>query len=101
MNNRQNFKTVFVKACFRSYEKNTFLGLGSSKKTYSDCAIDSELLSHDTERELQNLSDNGYEIISVTPITSGNYLSGANGWGVGYSFTDGVMISAKKAKDNL
>lgn len=45
----------------------------------------------------------GYEIISILPVTSGRWKrkttvigSGGSGYGYGYSFTDGVTIVGRK-----
>ena len=74
---------------------------------YSDCEIDGERLSHDIQKAIEELNRDGYEVVSVTPVTSGQYnykyetkalqQSGwGYGYGYGYSYTEGVSIVAKK-----
>ena len=74
---------------------------------WSDCQIDGERLATDIEQAVQTLNAEGYEVISVTMITSGSYHwatrsaginNGGYGWGYGYgySYTEGATIVAKK-----
>ncbi len=82
---------------------------------YSDKWIDGDRLSKDISKAVSKLNNDGYEVISVTPITSGNYsynyaykgaygsgslIEGGGygyGYGYGYSYTEGVTIIAKKS----
>lgn len=78
---------------------------------WSDSLIDGEKLAKDLEKTVSKLNKDGYEVISVVPITSGNYhyndqdvskfnLDNApfkEGYGYGYSFTSGLIITASKA----
>ena len=44
---------------------------------------------------INKLAEEGYEVVSVTPVISGSSSNvGTGGWGFG--FTDGVIILAKK-----
>ncbi|EBR3468898.1 TPA: hypothetical protein G8N71_000671 [Salmonella enterica] len=72
---------------------------------WSDCQVDGERLNEDITRTVDKLNQDGFEVISITPVTSGNwgfkYDSGSinNGTGrggYGYSYTEGVLILAKE-----
>ena len=76
---------------------------------YSDRWIDGERLANDIAEAVSTLNNEGYEVVSITPITSGEYnyewaqqKGGQNwggsgyGYGYGYSYTEGVTIVAKK-----
>ena len=86
---------------------------------YSDCMIDSERLAKDLERAIDSLNKDSFKVISITPITSGDYAykyqsqgissskrilsetesvsGGASfGYGYGYSYTDSLIILAEK-----
>lgn len=72
-----------------------------------DC-IDGARLTRDTEKFLNQLESEGFDVLSITPVISGHYSwtnysnsipqSGAAAtcasWG--YSVTEGVMVTAKK-----
>lgn len=85
----------------------------------SICKIDGEKLSEDLSTAISSLENDGYEIISITPIISGDFnyeyksmsldssarmlretekLSGSGGYGYGYgfSYTEGLLVLAKK-----
>lgn len=66
----------------------------------SDSLIDGERLANDVELAVQQLNHDGWEVQAVFPVTSGDYnwrrevnLS----YGYGFSFTEGVIIIARKA----
>lgn len=77
---------------------------------WSDTIIDSERLSNDLNKVVSQLNDEGFEVISITPITSGNYNYdhnfssggfesngyGGYGYGYGYSYTSSLIVVAKK-----
>ena len=77
---------------------------------YSDCKIDSERLSKDLHSAIESLNNNGYEVVSVTSVISGDYSwkydtssggtngngYGGYGYGYGFSFTDSLLVIAKK-----
>jgi len=79
---------------------------------WSDSKIDSELLATDLSKIVESLNNDGYEVVTVTPITSGNYKweykvtgsrrdnhcagGGGYGYGYGYSYTNSLIIVAKK-----
>jgi hypothetical protein len=72
----------------------------------SESLIDGRRFSADLEKALNQLAEAGYEIVQITPITSGNfqwkeadkgYDGGANSYvSWGYSITEGATICAKK-----
>jgi hypothetical protein len=71
----------------------------------SDCDIDTERLADDIAKAVAELNGDGYEVVAVTPLTSGAYNAemrwgwtgnGGVGYGYGYSFTKGVVITARK-----
>ncbi|AYF32797.1 hypothetical protein CUU95_02680 [Vreelandella alkaliphila] len=76
---------------------------------YSDRWVDGERLSVDISNAVSKLNEESYEVVSVTPLTSGeydykwelykggvNHGGGGFGYGYGYSYTEGVIIIAKK-----
>jgi len=70
---------------------------------YSDRNIDGKRLSEDLSTAIEELNRDGYEVVSVTEATSGNYNwatqginNGGLGYGYGYSFTEGLIVVAKK-----
>lgn len=85
---------------------------------WSDCEIDGVRLAEDLALAVEGLNNEGYEIVSITPITSGNYryeyntegvasafslLTGTEkvsgglnySYGYGYSYTEGMLILAR------
>ena len=78
---------------------------------WSDCSVDSERLASDLAEAVSALNDEGYEVVSVTPVTSGAYDwkcqiqsggyqnsgYGGYGYGYGYSFTDSLIVTARKS----
>ena len=124
-------KVVYVPAFFEPVGKNKTIkvptgekkkGLFSGEKDvtrkeiqweqtgWSDCRVDDERLANDLKEIVVALNNEGYEIVSVTPVTSGSYDwkyqvktggSGNNGYGgygygYGYSFTSSLIVTAKK-----
>lgn len=78
----------------------------------SDSKIDGEALSVAIGQAISELNKDGYDVISITPITSGSYdyreisssvrvmggteMMDGGAWGYGYSFTSGVLLLGKK-----
>jgi len=54
---------------------------------HSDCRIDGERLANDITQTVNELNQNGYEVVTVTPVTSGEHKAvwrlqkGAPDWG--------------------
>lgn len=121
-----NNKVVYIKARFKpvgKYEK-VKIPTGEKKKNimgslvdvtreekqwvqtgFSDCEIDGEVLAQETQEAIAKLNVEGYEVVAITDITSGNYSYRYNetanfsyGYGYGYSFTEGVIITARKSQ---
>ena len=74
---------------------------------WSDSEVDGERLAQDIERAVNELNESGYEVVSLTPITSGDYnwafrtadspkKSWGYGYGYGFSYTEGMTIIARK-----
>ena len=113
-------RVIYVEACFAPRGKKVMVDVptGEMKKTFfgqrqvteeqmvfkkegmSDSRIDGQRLSEDIAIAINELNNNGYEVIAVTPITSGNHQhhwDGSNGeYGFGFSYTTGVTIVGKK-----
>lgn len=114
------YKTIFVSSKFKviqerfSENKNQSESLWLGKKEipkekikyeanhkYSDCLVDGHKLSEDVEEAINQLSKENFKVVSITPITSGSYevfsgLSNYNGYGYGFSYTEGMLIYAEK-----
>ena len=69
--------------------------------------IDSYQLSQTITQKVQELNDKGYEVVAITPITSGSHKheydsgtegtdAGGYGYGYGYSYTKALIITARK-----
>ncbi len=80
---------------------------------WSDCEIDGGQLAENLQSAISNLNEDGYEVISVSPIESGKYdykydykthsmgASGGAGYGYGYGYgfshTEDLTIIARKS----
>ncbi|QFT13443.1 hypothetical protein [Vibrio sp. THAF190c] len=78
----------------------------------SDCQLDAVRLSNDLAKAVEEFNLDGYEVLSVTPITSGNYnyevQEGNNfkskayksgyAYGYGFSYTEGLTVVFKKVE---
>jgi hypothetical protein len=71
----------------------------------SDCDIDGQQLASDLACAVAKLNAQGYEVVTVTPVASGNHVSEAQyglvgelraGMGYGYSFTKGLIVVARQ-----
>lgn len=73
---------------------------------FSDSAVDSKRLADDVVKTVADLNGMGYEVVTVTPVTSAKHKHGEvyallaveGGYGYGYGFTSGVIIVGKKIK---
>ena len=83
-------------------EKTTYKTEKRFKQTgVSNSLIDGPRLASDIDEKTRELNRNGFEVIAITPITSGNYNYSGNsqgqfGYGYGYGYTEGVVILARK-----
>jgi hypothetical protein len=75
---------------------------------FSDCAVDGELLSKDIETSINELNKEGYEVLTITPVISGDHRATYStrertsyGYGYGYSYTSGMTIIAKKIENEI
>lgn len=133
-------RVVYIKAYFKPVGKKITVNVptGSKKKGlfgrekeitrketqfqqtgWSDREIDGERLSNDIARAVSVLNEQGYEVVSLLPVISGNYnyqyqaqeitskyqsfvkteavSGGASfGYGYGYSYTEGVSIVTRR-----
>lgn len=76
----------------------------------SDSQVDAVRLSDDLRKAVEEQNAEGYEVVSVTPIISGDYdyvysegngkkihaHKGSYGYGYGYSFTEGLTVVVKQ-----
>lgn len=72
---------------------------------YSDCEVDSERLSRDLEQALTELTNAGFILKEIVPITSGKYHSEVYSsllgkdtypFAYGYSYTDSLIVVGQK-----
>jgi len=80
-------KVVYVKAYFK------LLGYGRNQsEVWSDSEVDGESLNNDIGQAVRQLNIDGYEVLSMMPVTSGRFQDDS----YGFSYTEGVTIVAKK-----
>ncbi|GAL33121.1 hypothetical protein JCM19240_6553 [Vibrio maritimus] len=72
--------------------------------------MDSVRLAEDLQKAVATLNHDGFEVVSITPITSGDYDYkaileaggrgengyGGYGYGYGFSYTQGLIVTAKR-----
>ncbi len=106
----KNVSTGEKKKGFFGGEKDVTTKVKEWQQTgYSDRWIDGKRLANDIANAVSELNNEGFEVVSITPITSGEYnynfaqQKGSQNWGgsgygygYGYSYTEGVTIVAKK-----
>lgn len=70
---------------------------------YSDREVDGIRLAEDLQQAIEKLNSEGYEVISVTPVTSGDYnwkysaaAQASYGYGYGFSYTEGLIVVGRK-----
>ncbi len=87
------YKTVYVnsKLLYRERHRVT---LPPSTVT-EPAAVDPVELAEHIEDACNQLAGEGYEIVTITPINSGDFTFIHQG-GAGWSYTTGVVITAKK-----
>jgi hypothetical protein len=119
-----NSKVVYVKAKFKPTGKYETIKVltGEKRKTllggetavmrdeqkwvqtgFSDCDVDGGLLSQELQQAIDQLNKDGYNVISVAQVISGEYSwkmqgmgNGGAGYGYGFSFTEGMLVVAHK-----
>lgn len=81
------YKTIFVKSK-KEARRSTFDRLRSVK-------INGEKFAVELEKCLNDLEAEGYDVVSIMAVSSGSSSNvGTGGWG--FSYTDGVLVTAKK-----
>ena len=81
------YKTIFVKSK-KEARRSTFDRLRSVK-------INGDKFAVELEKTLNDLEGEGYEVVSIMAVSSGSSSNvGTGGWG--FSYTDGVLVTAKK-----
>lgn len=85
---------------------------------YSNCIIDGEALARDVSKAVNRKTEDGFNVLSIVPVTSGNWayekgqisggggatggggrispIQGDTGYSLGWSFTSGMMITFTK-----
>ncbi|MGS0682116.1 hypothetical protein ACVBIL_13225 [Shewanella sp. 125m-7] len=114
-------KIVLVKSYFAKIEtdKREEVWAAKPKKSefeYSTCKIDSERLNNDLQLAIETLNNDGYKVVQITPVTSGDFafrdhfsdphflgngVSTEGGYGYGFSYTDSLIILAEYIAEPL
>ena len=68
----------------------------------SDCMVDGSKLALDVQDKIDSLTVQGFKVKNIIPITSGSYefyknMFSTNGFGYGFSYTEGLLIYAERA----
>lgn len=92
------YKSVFVYAPSSTYEKETFLG-GQETKT-SPHWIDATGLAEQTTIACNQLTDEGYEVVTITEITRRTDRIHGSG-GSGGSVTHWVLVTARQTQSAI
>ncbi len=75
---------------FHSFAIHTRSSYWTSYEHRDEIIVDSEDLALEIEQQLNELEKKGYKIISVTPINSGNIVTGT-----GTHYTESIIITAE------
>lgn len=78
-------------AMYKTVTIHTRSAYWSDKEAHDEMYVDSDDLSKELEQQCNKLDEEGYEILSIIPINSGN-TSG----GTGYFHTESIIVTAKK-----
>ena len=104
-------KSYFVKIKTDKREQMWQAKPNDSEWQYSNCKIDSERLNNDLQLAIESLNTQGYKVVQITPITSGDYnfsdhlsdphllgsgVTTEGGYGYGFSYTDSLVILAEQ-----
>ncbi len=71
------------------HTRSTYWTRNETNEEYS--VVDSDDLAKEIEIQCNQLEDDGFEVISINPITSGSLTSGN-----GYLHTESIIITARK-----
>jgi len=63
----------------------------TSREHRDEVEVDSDDLAKEIEIKCNELEKDGYEIMKITPVNSGNLVSGTGAY-----YTESIIISAKK-----
>ncbi len=89
---KDKYVTATIRVGIESENKVGFFG-GEKEITYiGQCAIGT--LSDNINTTCNDMCEDGYDVISILPITRGSY-GGIGDSRYGFSVTDGVIITAK------
>ena len=64
----------------------------TSREHLDEVEVDSDDLAKEIENKCNELEKDGYEVLRITPINSGNIVNGTGAY-----FTESVIITAQKA----
>lgn len=87
------YKSVFIPAKPAKIQEST--AFGGHKTAESDAFIDGYDLASECEKACNDLDHAGYEVLSITETTRGNYWE-QNQSATGWSMTMGLIITAKR-----
>ena len=90
---KKNYITKSIRVGSDIQEKDAFFGIKKEVTSRGYCNLSE--LSANIDKTCNDLYDDGYEIISIIPITRGDWDEFDEGGGYGFSVTDGVIITAK------
>jgi len=111
-------KSILIKSYFAKIETDKREEMWAAKpKTseweYSNCKVDSERLNNDLQQAIESLNQQGYRVMQITSITSGDYhfsdhvsdnhllgsgVTTEGGYGYGFSYTDSLVILAEQTQ---
>lgn len=63
----------------------------TNRESSEELLVDSDDLAHEIEKVCNNLDQEGYDVLTITPISSGTISNGN-----GYYQTESIIITAKK-----
>lgn len=97
--------TAWVQSLPNTDKKKVLWGLMGEKETGLSAFVDMNALSNGIYEVCRDIVLRGYEVISITPVEAGvgayqfpgGKVVGGAGWG--YSFTQGVVITAKRNRE--
>ena len=89
---KNKFITASIRVGSETEKKDGFFGREKNVTHRGFCSISE--LSNEINTTCNNMHVDGYDVISIMPITRGDW-SDWNDGGYGFSVTDGVIITAK------